>query len=27
VLLKELLKGADKMRLVRLLGVAFRTLF
>lgn len=27
VLLKELLKGADKMRLVRLLGVAFKTLF
>ncbi len=27
MLLKELLKGADKMRLVRLLGVAFRTLF
>lgn len=27
VLLKELLKGEDKMRLVRLLGVAFRTLF
>ena len=27
VLLKELLKGADKMQLVRLLGVAFRTLF
>ena len=27
VLLKELLKGADKMRFVRLLGVAFRTLF
>jgi digeranylgeranylglycerophospholipid reductase len=27
VLLKELLKEADKMRLVRLLGVAFRTLF
>ncbi|MBU3966992.1 MAG: NAD(P)/FAD-dependent oxidoreductase [Euryarchaeota archaeon] len=27
VLLKELLRGADKMRLVRLLGVAFKTLF
>jgi len=27
VLLKELLKGADKMRLGKLLGVAFRTLF
>ncbi len=27
VLLKELLRGADKLRLVRLLGVAFRTLF
>jgi digeranylgeranylglycerophospholipid reductase len=27
VLLKELLKGADKMRLARLLGVAFTTLF
>jgi digeranylgeranylglycerophospholipid reductase len=27
VLLKELLKGADKMRLLRLMGVAFRTLF
>ncbi|MDO8726487.1 MAG: NAD(P)/FAD-dependent oxidoreductase [Candidatus Methanoperedens sp.] len=27
VLLMELLKGSDKMRLVRLLGVAFRTLF
>lgn len=27
VLLKELLKGADKMRLVRLMGIAFRTLF
>ncbi len=27
VLLKELLKGKDKMRLIRLLGVAFRTLF
>ena len=27
VLLKEMLKGADKMRLVRMLGVAFKTLF
>lgn len=27
VLLKELLKGADKLRLARLLGVAFKTLF
>ncbi len=27
VLLKELLKGGDKMRLVRMLGVAFKTLF
>ncbi|MDP3103434.1 MAG: NAD(P)/FAD-dependent oxidoreductase [Candidatus Methanoperedens sp.] len=27
VLLKELLRGADKMRLVKLLGVAFKTLF
>jgi geranylgeranyl reductase family protein len=27
VLLKEMLKGGDKMRLVRLLGLAFRTLF
>lgn len=27
VLLKELLRGADKLRLVRLLGVAFKTLF
>lgn len=27
VLLKELLRGADKMRLIKLLGVAFKTLF
>lgn len=27
VLLKEMLRGADKMRLLKLLGVAFRTLF
>jgi len=27
VLLKELVKGADKMRLARLLGVAIKTLF
>ncbi len=27
LLLMELLKGPDRMRLVRLLGIAFRTLF